>query len=238
MTKRTFLASLCAISILTAVNGCASVIPSTQGPNTTIVENRVEDNTVATIDKKDIQGKVSTEPTEATEQIETTTIAETTESATKPTQKVETTTSDPLYTKRTDDWVDSPQNYRSGHFDIDEAKTIYKLVNEKRKENGLSELKWDETMYEAAKTRAQEITVCWNHTRPNGNMCFSVCDRIDGENLIKYYPSVDAAIEGWMNSQTHRENILRDWFTGTAVAVYIIDEDGGVFCAQEFTGCE
>lgn len=230
MKKRTFLASLCVISMLTAINGCANAIPTTQGPETVAYNENIENTTVSSINENNIQGEVSTEAAEPT------TIAKPTEHATEPTEKVEETTSDPMYVKRTDDWVDSPQDYRSGHFDIDEAKTIYKLINEKRKENGLSELKWDETMYEAAKTRAQEITVCWNHKRPNGDMCFSVCERMDGENLIKYYPSVEAAIDGWMNSQTHRENILRDWFTGTAVAVYIIDEDGGVFCAQEFTG--
>jgi uncharacterized protein YkwD len=54
-----------------------------------------------------------------------------------------------------------------------------------------------------------------------------------GENLAKGFDSPEAAMEGWMASQGHRENLLRpDWEEiGVGIAVA---SNGTLFWAQEF----
>lgn len=100
------------------------------------------------------------------------------------------------------------------------AQEAFRLVNEQRAAAGLSALTWDDDLYEGAKVRAQEASVCWSHTRPDGSACFTVSDKCHGENLASGYSSASKAVSGWMGSQGHKENILRSEFTVGAMAVY------------------
>ena len=100
------------------------------------------------------------------------------------------------------------------------AQEAFRLVNEQRAAAGLPALTWDDDLYEGAKVRAQEASVCWSHTRPDGSACFTVSDKCHGENLASGYSSASRAVSGWMGSQGHKENILRSEFTVGAMAVY------------------
>lgn len=110
-------------------------------------------------------------------------------------------------------------------YDLDYAKEAFAITNSHRVENGSSELVWDEILYEAAVIRAAELYEKFSHTRPDGTMCFSVSDAIDGENIAKGYPTAKEAMAAWMSSQGHKENILDAHFTRGAIAYY------------EFMGC-
>lgn len=58
----------------------------------------------------------------------------------------------------------------SGGFDRAKAEEEFALVNQKRSENGVAPLTWDEGMYELACTRAQECVQSFSHTRPDGTL--------------------------------------------------------------------
>jgi uncharacterized protein YkwD len=108
----------------------------------------------------------------------------------------------------------------------------FNIINNCRKENGLEELVWDDKLYEYAKVRAKEASIKWSHTRPDGTSWKTMNPKVfQGENLAKGYDSAQDAVNAWMGSQGHKENILRN-FTRTAVAFY--EADNGWFWCQAF----
>lgn len=109
----------------------------------------------------------------------------------------------------------------------------YNLVNEYRKENGLDILTWDDTLYEYAKIRAREASQCWSHTRPDGTSWKEMDpNTFQGENLAKGYDTAQDAVNAWIASQGHKENILRENFNRTAIAFY--NAENGWFWCQTF----
>lgn len=116
-----------------------------------------------------------------------------------------------------------------------EAKDVFKLLNSEREEAGLSTLKWDNDLAEAAEVRALEICEKYtaDHSRPNGQSFFSVSTKVWGENTAYGYKNAQAAMTGWMKSKGHKENILRDTFTIGAVACAQAN-DGTMYWVQLF----
>lgn len=86
---------------------------------------------------------------------------------------------------------------------------VLSLINEARSEAGLGELSWDSNLYVAAQSRAEEASIYFSHTRPNGADWYTVdASLVYGENLAKGYDTAEGVVDGWMNSKEHRENIL------------------------------
>lgn len=109
----------------------------------------------------------------------------------------------------------------------------YNLINNYRQENGLDILTWDDTLYEYAKIRAREASQCWSHTRPDGTSWKSMDpNTFQGENLAKGYDTAQYAVNAWIASQGHKENILRENFTRTAISFY--ESKNGWFWCQTF----
>lgn len=108
----------------------------------------------------------------------------------------------------------------------DVQQRILELVNIEREKEGLKPLSYYNAGQVAADIRAQEIIESFSHTRPDGSTCFTVLEGIDywgaGENIAIGYRSPEHVMEGWMNSQGHKENILRSHFTHLIVGY---DED-------------
>ncbi|MCL1824056.1 MAG: CAP domain-containing protein [Oscillospiraceae bacterium] len=94
------------------------------------------------------------------------------------------------------------------------AEDVLKYVNEARIKNGLSALKLDSDLCGAAKVRAKEVAVKFSHTRPDGTSCFTVLNEfgikfnICGENIALGYNDAKTVVNAWMNSSSHRANIL------------------------------
>ena len=118
---------------------------------------------------------------------------------------------------------------KEGTFDISAGQAAVDLVNEIRAENGLGTLTWDDALYESAKVRAAEASIVWSHTRPDGSSWSTVSGVCQGENLAKGFATAQEAVDGWMTSQGHKDNILRDGFTRTAVA-FFCTENGWFWC--------
>lgn len=160
----------------------------------------------------------TTEPVEETTEEETTTLEETT---TTTTEEITTAAAEPASLGDT-----------SGSYDDDMAREVLDLVNEIRANNGLSPLEWNGSLAKCAKVRASELPVKWSHTRPDGSKWYTVNpDIMYGENLAKGQTSASAAVNAWMESETHRANIMADYNT-LGVACYYCD--GAYYWVQEF----
>ena len=115
-----------------------------------------------------------------------------------------------------------------------EALRAYNLVNEERERAGLNPLTWDGNLESTSDVRAIECAREFSHTRPNGDPWYTVNSEImGGENLAYGYDNAKDVLRGWMESPTHRENILYPSFTKVAISVYR-DDDGVCYWAQEF----
>ena len=115
-----------------------------------------------------------------------------------------------------------------------EALEAYKKVNEERSQAGLKSLKWDQNLETVSNVRAKEASQKFSHTRPNGSQWCTVNSKIQaGENLAFGYDSADEANTAWMNSPTHKDNILYPDFKKMAIGIYQTD-DGTNYWAQEY----
>lgn len=164
-------------------------------------------------------------------------VAEQTPSPT-PTMEVVTVIDNNIY-EYTDN---SYAHVDTGDADVaDAAAQIIRLVNQERNAYGLSGLYYDDTLASVANLRVYEITSNFSHIRPNGSDCFSAFPSgysFMGENLAEATGIISASdyaqgcVKYWMESPSHRENILNSNYTHTAVAVYIYD--GCMYAVQLF----
>ena len=120
------------------------------------------------------------------------------------------------------------------------AKSILNLLNETRAANGLPALKYSADLQTAADTRAMESVQNFSHLRPNGSGCetaVTVDYMVTGENLIQVtseFATAAIMVDTWMNSPTHRNNILLSSFTDVAVGVYVVN--GITYVSTVFVG--
>ena len=115
-----------------------------------------------------------------------------------------------------------------------DAERVLELVNEARAAVGAEPLVMTEALCERAFVRAYEQPQQRGHTRPDGESCFTVLDglkfRRAGENVAGGIETPEEVMEGWMNSESHRANILDPKFTQIGIGRY------GNYWAQLFIG--
>ena len=88
------------------------------------------------------------------------------------------------------------------------AKEILDLVNKERNAVGLDSLRMDYNLQVSAMKRAAEISLDFEHTRPDGSSCNSINSNIYGENIAYNLKGAEDIMNLWMNSEGHRNNIL------------------------------
>ena len=123
----------------------------------------------------------------------------------------------------------------------DEEETL-KLINEYRKQNRLEELKIYSKLQKTAKIKAMDIVKVgyFSHNSPILGTPFELMNKagvfynVAGENLAGNI-SPEKAVEAWINSPDHRENILDKKYTYTGIAVIESPVYGKVF-VQMFIG--
>lgn len=127
----------------------------------------------------------------------------------------------------------------------DQAVTSYEqqvidLVNEIRKENGLSPLTANWQLSRVARYKAQEMhdKNYFSHTSPTYGSPMTMiksfgisCSRA-GENIAMGYKTPEDVVNGWMNSSGHRANILNASYTQIGVG-YV---SNGNYWSQMFIG--
>lgn len=113
------------------------------------------------------------------------------------------------------------------------ALEAYNQVNNIRVEYGLNTLKWDGKLEQVAEVRARECCQSFSHTRPNGKQWYTVNSKIQGgENLAYGFNTATDVVNAWMDSPSHRDNILYDEFKTMAIAIY--ESDGEWYISQQF----
>ena len=116
---------------------------------------------------------------------------------------------------------------------------IAELVNARRAEAGLSPVTVSSELSAAADVRAREITGSFSHYRPNGTYFNTVLDQRSisyngaGENIAYGYDTPERVMTEWMNSASHRANILDSRFTRLGVGYY--EQNGVKYWTQLFT---
>ncbi len=104
---------------------------------------------------------------------------------------------------------------------------LYQLTNQQREKNGLVDLSYNERLTNAAYTKAQDMfnRNYWAHYGPSGTTPWDFILKADyqyefaGENLAKNFLFSQGVIDAWMNSPTHKENILRKDYSEVGFAV-------------------
>ncbi|MCD8131940.1 MAG: CAP domain-containing protein [Lachnospiraceae bacterium] len=140
---------------------------------------------------------------------------------------------------------------------------VYNLVNENRSANGVASLTLDSTLCAAAQTRADELAAYGSttingeaHVRPDGNSWgyvlfeYGINYGTKGENTAEGYSTAQSVMDGWMNSEGHKANILNSSFdiigigvaqtaSGKYIWVQIFANSGTVYeSTGEATGTE
>ncbi len=127
----------------------------------------------------------------------------------------------------------------------DAAQQALTLINRERAAYGLAPLAMDPALTAAAAVRAEEISVRFSHTPPDGTSCFSALQQANasyrqaGENIALGYRTPAAVVQAWMDSPGHRANILNGAYHRIGIAVAAnraAAPQAGYACAQFFAG--
>lgn len=108
------------------------------------------------------------------------------------------------------------------------AQQIIDITNMIRKRHELKEVKWHEPTSQVALLHSKDMleNQYFSHDSPTEG---GLADRLEageikyhlaGENIAAKYVDGIAAVEGWLNSEGHRETLLNDKFTHLGVGVY------------------
>ncbi len=114
------------------------------------------------------------------------------------------------------------------------SEEVIALVNEYREGEGLGELDADDKLMKAAMEKAKDMLEkgYWDHFGPNGETPWQFIKgegyeySVAGENLAKGFTDKSKMMNSWLNSPTHKANIVKAEYTDVGVAV-IDGELGG-----------
>ncbi len=120
-----------------------------------------------------------------------------------------------------------------GICDYTKANEVLKIVNEERSKNGLGSLSMDTELLNSAMYRATETAIYWSHTRPDGSSCFTICNKMSGENIAVNQETPKSVMNAWMNSPGHRANILNPYFESIGIGCF--ETDFGYYWVQCFS---
>lgn len=98
--------------------------------------------------------------------------------------------------------------------------SLLRGTNTERARNDRQPLEINQTLSRAAQAKAEDMARrnYWSHTTPDGEQPWVFIDEVDyeyvkaGENLAYGFLTSDQTIKGWMNSPTHRDNMLDERF--------------------------
>lgn len=107
------------------------------------------------------------------------------------------------------------------------AQEIIEITNKKRLENNLPPLSANTRLAQAAQAKASNMFLedYWAHFAPSGKTPWSFISASGykylyaGENLARDFTDAEAIVDAWMNSSSHRANLLDKNFKEIGVAV-------------------
>ncbi len=104
---------------------------------------------------------------------------------------------------------------------------LLEKTNQERQKAGLSNLVLNKELNQAALAKAQDMfnDQYWAHTAPDGKQAWDFIKeakyvyKYAGENLARDFNNDSEVVEAWMNSPSHRDNIVNEEFTQMGLAV-------------------
>lgn len=99
-----------------------------------------------------------------------------------------------------------------GNCNYNLANEILVLVNEERAKVGAAPLTMDTGLLDAAMVRAEETSLYFDHDRPDDSSIRTLNSNIHGENIAAGVKTAEDVMDLWMNSATHKSNILNSNF--------------------------
>jgi len=124
-------------------------------------------------------------------------------------------------------------------------RVVFEMVNQKRAENGLAPLSWNNDLEAIARGHSQKMAdfTFFSHRGLDNKM---VSDRADdaklgrwraiGENIAfnrGYHDPIAKAVDLWLNSPSHRQNMMNSEWKDSAIGVAVA-EDGSYYFTQVF----
>ncbi|MBI1871934.1 hypothetical protein HYS10_00790 [Candidatus Collierbacteria bacterium] len=114
-----------------------------------------------------------------------------------------------------------------GYASLIPPQTIVELTNKERQKFGLSSLKLNAKLSQAAQAKAHDMFAknYWAHNAPDGREPWGFI--LDsgysylhaGENLARDFNNPDSIVEAWMKSPTHKANLISSKYQDIGVAV-------------------
>lgn len=107
------------------------------------------------------------------------------------------------------------------------AEELINLTNSKRAEAGLSTLTVNPVLSQAAQAKGADMVAknYWAHTSPDGLTPWTFFKNSNyrylyaGENLARDFSDSAGVVNAWMNSPTHRENVISNRYREIGIAV-------------------
>ena len=101
------------------------------------------------------------------------------------------------------------------------SQALLSETNQRRADSDAEPLSLNDRLTEAARAKAQDMAErnYWSHETPDGQQPWIFIDGAEyqyikaGENLAYGFLTSEQTVNGWMNSQTHRENMLDPAFS-------------------------
>lgn len=151
---------------------------------------------------------------------------------------------------------DGPDAIEGSEREADIERAIHRDVNAIRTDRDLAELDHDDEIANVARAHSVDMHErdYFSHVGPNGSTPADRMERADlfpdpcegvGENLGMIWTSADQLdatrsediaeriVQGWMDSEGHRENLLADRWHRQGIGVHVSD-DGEVYATQLF----
>ena len=124
---------------------------------------------------------------------------------------------------------------------VEEIKErIIELVNDERIKGGFKPLSNNQLLDKSAELKAKDIVDknYWSHNSPEGTEPWHFFQKVGyvyqeaGENLARGYFSGDEIVDSWMNSQTHKDNILTTRYTDIGIGIAYSPVNGRIVVAH------
>lgn len=143
--------------------------------------------------------------------------------------------------EQTVSYITGPVSAAATAAESEYAYQVLAIMNGIRAEQGLNPLTTTQELMNTAQMRAEELTVYYNHNRPDGSSCFTafaqngVSYRTAGENIAAGQNNPQYVMDCWINSPGHRANILNPAFNHVGIGCCYANDYYGIYWSQNFT---
>lgn len=122
------------------------------------------------------------------------------------------------------------------------SSKVIELVNVEREKQGLSQLQYDSKLAQLAVIKGNDMLKrnYFEHYSSLYGYAWDMAGIFDysftsiGENIAKNYTSPEAVVQAWLNSPSHKANMLNKNYTNIGIAC-VSNEDGQIYWVQLFS---